>query len=55
MEKTSNGKNAEWDKTLNEKTLNGTKRRIKSRKDKYIKIIFGFLLLQSDNIGTTTY
>jgi hypothetical protein len=49
-----NGKNAEWDKTLNEKTSNGTKRRIENRKEKYINI-FGFLLLLSDYIGTITY
>jgi hypothetical protein len=43
MEKTLNGKNAnvewknaEWDKTLNEKTFNGTKHRIENRKEKYI-------------------
>jgi hypothetical protein len=29
-------KNAEWDKMSNEKMLNGTKRRIKNRKEKYI-------------------
>jgi hypothetical protein len=35
-------KNAEWDKMLNEKTSNGTKRRIKNRKEKYIKIFLVF-------------
>ncbi len=35
-------KNAEWDKMSNEKTLNGTKRRIENRKEKYIKIFLVF-------------
>ncbi len=65
------GQNVEWDKisngtkcrmekrrmgqNVNEKTLNGTKRRIENRKEKYINI-FGFLLLLlSDYIGTITY
>ncbi len=57
--KTPNGtkrqmKNAEWDKMSNEKMLNGTKRRIENRKEKYI-LIFVFLLLLSDYIGTITY
>ncbi len=29
-------KNAEWDKKSNEKTSNGTKRRIENRKEKYM-------------------
>jgi hypothetical protein len=34
-----NGKTAEWDKTLNEKMLNGTKRQIENRKEKYMNKI----------------
>jgi hypothetical protein len=47
-----NGKMAEWDKMLNEKMLNGTKRRIENRKEKCKEMcIFKIILFFEKTMG----